>query len=1023
MTTDVFGTAALRAAVLEAWRASPARLREDANTEEDHARGYYRDRVLVELAQNAADAATRAGVGGRLLLRLGTADDGTAVLVAANTGAPLDEAGVASLASLRASAKRDAGTGTVGRFGVGFAAVRAVSDEVTVASTTGAVRFSLADTLQVLEETAAQEAAQGRGTLADEVRRRDGSLPALRLPWPAEGRPPSGYDTAVVVVLRDEVVRDEVRSLLEAVDDVLLLALPGLVEVLVDVEGDAPRRIADVHDRWDVLTAEGEVPLALVADRPVEQRAARSWRVTWALPRGGDAQAAWRGGSLPVPHVVHAPTPTDEPCSLPALLVATLPLDPSRRHVAPGPLTDEVLAHAARAYAELVGRVAASGQDATALVPTGLAAGEVDAVLREQVLEALVRTPMLVPASPQDGLVPPLRATTVRDLTDGPAAAALGAVVSGLVRVPPSGAAAVRALGVEERTLAEVVDELPTGGDVDWPALYDALDVAAQDATAREGLASLPVPLVDGRVVRGPRGVVLLDDDVTALAPRTLEALREWGLRVVDPAAARPLLTRLGAQRMDAAGLLAHPGLRAAVLGQADDDDLEHADDVTAAVLDVVRAAGTVPPDAAGWLGLLTLDAADGEPAPAHGLVLPGGPAARLLDDRVLAPVAVDVVERWGRDVLAAVGVRDDLVVTTVPDVVAGVVPDDDGDDGASLAAASLDGWAQYVDDLADVLDVGAYCGDVPAVADLDAVDDGRWPELLVHLAGTPALRAALVTRVRGEGATATGPSYTAWWLRTRAGLPLPEVFALPGAPGLPAALVPPLPDVLVGLDAEVLRALGGVGSLADLPATRWPAVLERLGPVGTSVPLDVAGQVWRAWAAGAGPDEPPAVVVALTAPGVAHVVEDAVVADDSRWWQRAGADDVPVVPVPAAAASDGDAPGRVADLLDLPLASSQADEDVAGEGEPEDVPDALVALLPDAPTVWWRHDELRVGGAPVGWWVLGAGADAQVHAVHVAGLAAGLAWATGRWGARGAVEALLTDPDDGDAALDLVMG
>ena len=1013
MTTDVFGTAALRGAVLEAWRASPARLREDANTEEDHARGYYRDRVLVELAQNAADAATRAGVGGRLLLRLGTTDEGTAVLVAANTGAPLDAAGVASLASLRASSKRDAGTGTVGRFGVGFAAVRAVSDEITVASTTGAVRFSLADTVQALDEAAAREAAQGRPTLADEVRRRDGSLPVLRLPWQTEARPPSGYDTAVVLELRDAVVRDEVRSLLEAVDDVLLLALPGLVEVLVDVEGDAPRRLADVHDRWDVLTAEGEVPLALVADRPVEQRGARSWRVTWALPRGGAAQ---------LPHVVHAPTPTDEPCSLPALLVATLPLDPSRRHVAPGPLTDEVLARAGQAYAELVGRLAAEGQDATVLVPTGLAAGAVDAVLRERALEALVRTPLLVPASPQDGLVAPLRATTVRDLTDPAAVAALGAVVGGLVRVPPSGAAAVRVLGVEERTLAEVVDELPTGGDVDWPALYAALDGAAQDATAREGLASLPVPLVDGRVVRGPRGVVLLDDDVTGLAPATLEALREWGLRVVDPAAAAPLLARLGAQRVDAAALLAHPALRAAVLGQADDDDLEHADEVTAAVLDVVRAAGTVPTADAAWLGLLTLDAADGEPAPAHGLVLPGGPAARLLDDRVLAPVAADAVERWGREVLAAVGVRDDLVVTTVPDVVAGVVPDDEGDDGASLAAASLDGWAEYVEDLAEVLDVGAYCGDVPAVADLDAVDDERWPELLAHLAGTPGLRAALVTPVRGEGTTATGPSYTAWWLRERADLPLPEVFALPGAAGLPAALVPPVPDVLAALDADVLRALGGVGSLAEVPAARWPAVLERLGPVGASVPLDVAGQVWRAWAAGAGPDEPPAVVVALTEPGAAHVVQDAVVADDPRWWQRAGADGVPVLPVPVPGAED-DAAARVADLLDLPLASSQLDGDVVGDGEPEDVPEALVALLPDVPPVWWRHDELRVGGALVGWWVVGAGVQAQVHAVHVAGLASGLAWATGRWGARGAVEALLADPDDGDAAVSLVLG
>ncbi|MFD2793547.1 sacsin N-terminal ATP-binding-like domain-containing protein [Promicromonospora vindobonensis] len=172
MTSDPFGTGALRRAVTEAWRASPTRFREDANSEEDHARGYYRDRVVVELAQNAADAAARAGVPGRLVLRLepaGPADGGPARgaagdgglsgagagwrLVAANTGAPLDADGVASLASLRASAKTGRLDGAapvtadvVGRFGVGFAAVRSVSDDVLVRSRDGGVRFSLAAT-------------------------------------------------------------------------------------------------------------------------------------------------------------------------------------------------------------------------------------------------------------------------------------------------------------------------------------------------------------------------------------------------------------------------------------------------------------------------------------------------------------------------------------------------------------------------------------------------------------------------------------------------------------------------------------------------------------------------------------------------------------------------------------------------------------------------------------------------------------------------------------------------------------
>jgi hypothetical protein len=56
---DPFDTAGVRARVLDAWAASPSRFREDANAEEDYALGGYRDRVVVELAQNAADAAVR----------------------------------------------------------------------------------------------------------------------------------------------------------------------------------------------------------------------------------------------------------------------------------------------------------------------------------------------------------------------------------------------------------------------------------------------------------------------------------------------------------------------------------------------------------------------------------------------------------------------------------------------------------------------------------------------------------------------------------------------------------------------------------------------------------------------------------------------------------------------------------------------------------------------------------------------------------------------------------------------------
>src|SRR5215213_4602971 len=187
---DPFHTAAQRTRVLTAWAASPARFREDANVEEDLVRGGYRDRLVIELAQNAADAARRAGVPGRLRLEL--AGD---LLRAANTGAPLDGAGVLALATLRASAKRDE-AGTVGRFGVGFAAVLAVSDEPAVVSASGGVRFSA---------SASRSELAALPALADELARREGAVPVLRLPWPASGTPREGFDTEVVLPLRPGV--------------------------------------------------------------------------------------------------------------------------------------------------------------------------------------------------------------------------------------------------------------------------------------------------------------------------------------------------------------------------------------------------------------------------------------------------------------------------------------------------------------------------------------------------------------------------------------------------------------------------------------------------------------------------------------------------------------------------------------------------------------------------------------------------------------------------------------------------
>ncbi|MEY7979847.1 sacsin N-terminal ATP-binding-like domain-containing protein, partial [Streptomyces pilosus] len=582
---DPFGTARLRRGVLDAWATSPARFREDANAEEDLVLGGYRDRLVVELAQNAADAAARAGVPGRLRLTL---RDG--VLVAANTGAPLDAAGVESLSTLRASAKRDAPDRAVGRFGVGFAAVLAVTDEPAVVGRHGGVRWSLAEARDLANEAAGQSAGLG-----DEIRRRDGHVPLLRLPFAAEGTAPAPYDTAVILPLRDTAAADLAERLLDAVDDALLLALPGLEDVVVEIGDAAPRTVRrrdedgltvveDSRDgvtRWRTAAAHGPLTPDLLADRPVEERLRPHWSVTWAVPVDADGSPA-RPRTGPV---VHAPTPSDEPLGVPALLIVSLPLDSTRRHAAPGPLTDFLVQRAADAYAELLAGWRPVTDGIIGLVPGPLGKGELDGALRRAILDRLPRTSFLPPALPpggqeedESGLPESLRPRDA-EVVEGAGADTVRVLAEVLPTLLPAGLerrAELRTLGVARVPLTDAIDRL-AGLEKSpdwWRRLYDSL--AGIDA---DRLSGLPVPLTGdtsrasgtggGRTTIGPRQVLLPTPDSASLDAGLLVRL---GLKVAHPDAVHPLLEKLGALPATPRAVLTTPQVRAAVAASLDDD-------------------------------------------------------------------------------------------------------------------------------------------------------------------------------------------------------------------------------------------------------------------------------------------------------------------------------------------------------------------------------------------------------------------------------------------------------------------
>ncbi|MCX5532103.1 molecular chaperone Hsp90 [Streptomyces sp. NBC_00006] len=1050
---DPFDTARLRHTVLQAWSGSAARFREDANAEEDLALGGYRDRLVVELAQNAADAAARAGVEGRLALTL---KDG--VLAAANTGAPLDEAGVESLSTLRASAKREDTSGAVGRFGVGFAAVLAVSDEPAVVGRSGGVRWSLTDA-----RLAASDTALRSPDLGDELRRRDGHVPLLRLPFAAEGSAPDSYDTVVILPLRDGAAEALAARLLEGVDDTLLLALPGLTEVVITTEsgvrtlrrsdeapyvviadtgvtprGSAPDPApqspaglerpaqspqglelahppAGLENRYRTVTRTGPLDAALLADRPVEERLRPHWAVTWAVPVDADG-APQRPRSEPV---LYAPTPSDEALGVPALLIASFPLDTARRHVAPGPLTDFLTERAADAYAELLGGWSPVGTGILDLVPGPLGRSELDGALRAAVLERLPRTaflpPAIEPGDPEDDRPTSLKPRDA-EVVEGAGAETVQVLADVLPSLLPAGLerrVELRTLGVARVPLTEAVDRL-AGLEKEpgwWRRLYESLAGVDPDR-----LSGLPVPLAGGRTTIGPRQVLLPTAEASTVPG---EALARLGLKVAHADAAHPLLEKLGALPATPRAVLRTPQVRAAVAASLDDEasawDDEttlDADELADVVLTLVRDAHLDVGDEP-WLGALALTDDEGELAPAAELLLPGSPIAEVLREDELPFVDGELAERWGQGPLAACGVLATFALVRATDVV--LDPDEldpresdfpEPDDAGLLDA--VDVWCEDVLDRLPDTPVPPVANEVTAVRDLDLVDEDRWPQALALLS-QPPLRDALTQPVRvllPDGTHELVRPYTAWWLRGNPVLDGRQPAGLRAEGGDPLLVGLYEPADAAGFDDEqVLRALGvrtSVAALLDEPGGA-AELLDRLAdpdrPVDSAQLHALYGKL-----ADLDPEQ-------VTLPDELRAVRDGeVVIVDARDALVADAPDLipltegrallPVTPSKAA---------HLAELFQVRRLSEAVGTGVVEGGDVHDVPEPVRVLLgPATPVSYVEHEELYVSDVEVDWC---RASDGVVHAATLEGVAAGLAWASGQWPRRFEVAALLEDP------------
>lgn len=953
--------------MLRAWADSPARFREDANAEEDLRIGGYRDRVLVELAQNAADAADAAGGDGEFAFSV---VDGE--LRAANTGAPLDAAGVASLASLRASAKR--GRDTSGHFGVGFAAVLSVTDTPSVHSLHGGVRFSAAGTREAVAglADAATVAAHDDGdasTLEGELAARAGAVPVLRLPWPADGAVPNGFATEVRLPLFDEV---DAAALLEQARQAapeLLLAFPALRAITVDGERITAEHAGELvtigQQRWVVARTGGQ----LDARSGLGVEHTGRYAVTWAVP------VDEAGAPQPLGEdVLHTPTPTDERLSLPARLLAFVPMEPNRRRVREGAATEAVLAAAVQAYPQLLRRFPAGLR--LGLVPRpGFPASEVDARLREGLLERC-RTEPLLPAA--DGSEIAASGALALAHRSEPLRSLLADALPGLLG-DVGDEVALRALGVRRigpADIAEAVLGLQRSPSW-WHELYAALAEGIDAGADREELGALPVPMLDGRTLPGPRGALLPDRSLTPF--RGLDALE---LPIVHPDAVHPLLTRLGAVTAGPGELLDTDELRARV---------ERSVEAAAAGLDTTDLADVVlrlvgeTADGRG-LGALALRDVDNLPRRADELLFPDAALRPVLDrdavgpDEPLAVLATDLVDAYPREALAAVGVLDGFAVVT-----------DEDPAGPDHGLPDEDQWWQ----------TGPRV--LHGIRDLDLVHEQAWEPALAAIAAEPHTWHAL----------AEPGGYTGWWIARYATLAghEPRYWALPGASGL-AGLYEPLPSTRL---PEATLIAAGVRTELSVQTTDDAAeLLDRLAdrsrePAAGTV-LDAHTRLAMAVRDGRlDPAEVPAPAAVRAVDG--HVAAEQALVADTPWLAGSGLGELVVLPTELAE--------PLAALLDVPLASAELDTAVSGTGEPAAWAGfaAVVATcgllglpVPDGAVV--LHDPLvvTIDGARFEppWWVEGG----TVHACDdERGLARALAWCAGVWADRYRVESLLRDP------------
>jgi len=356
----------------------PEQLVADQRREQSISRD-YQGREILELLQNATDAAKASGVPGQVHVELNGS-----FLIVANTGRPFTVGGVKSLQTPDLSPKHSKNSKYIGSKGLGFRSILNWTRHPIILSGNLSLAYN-ADYVHQLIHTLAAKHEQINQVLGDAASESDFPVPLLPFPMHlgssanrnfvedkvlfarCEALKDKGFDTVVGMPFDRDQGFANALSQVDILRPEFLLFAEGLSELAVIVNDTGKEANEYWHKTWHAEKQPGDTITIVEKDGVSGEQSQQNWRLYTQTglidknllqdkddPDNYHLVVAFQKEGLAEPDNLYSFFPTSIPLPVNALCHASLELEQNRKHLQDGAANHFVLARLAEFLAEKI---------------------------------------------------------------------------------------------------------------------------------------------------------------------------------------------------------------------------------------------------------------------------------------------------------------------------------------------------------------------------------------------------------------------------------------------------------------------------------------------------------------------------------------------------------------------------------------------------------------------------------------------------------------------------------------------